>query len=103
MFIDEHETTSNSLSLYWAAPKNLSFEYLPSICESRTPESCVNKTWVSATSYKFTSLKPYTAYNMTLFVRQKNVPNTIYSPAFFILASTSEGGMLNLFILSIVK
>lgn len=94
MFIDEHETTSNSLSLYWAAPKNLSLEYLPSISESRMPETCVNKTWVSTTNYKFTSLKPYTAYNMTVFVRQKKVPNTIYPPAFFILASTAEGGML---------
>lgn len=91
MFIDEHETTSNSLSLYWASPKNLSLEYLPSISESRMPETSVNKTWVSVTNYKFTSLKPYTAYNMTVFVRQKDAPSIIYSPAFFILASTAEG------------
>jgi len=102
MFIDEHETTSNSLALYWAAPKNLSLEYLPSISESRMPETCVNKTWVSTTNYKFTSLKPYTAYNMTVFVRQKDAPDTIYPPAFFILASTAEGGMLNLIILNII-
>jgi len=95
MFIDEHETTSNSLSLYWATPRNLSLEYLPSICESRIPETCVNKTWISRTTYKFTSLKPFTSYNMTVFVRQMDVPDIIYSPAFFIIASTAEGGMYN--------
>lgn len=93
MFIDEHETTSNSLALYWATPRNLSLEYLPSISESRMPETCVNKTWISTTSYKFTSLKPFTSYNMTVYVRQKNIPDIIYAPAFFILASTTEGGM----------
>jgi len=31
---------------------------------------------------------------MTVFVRQKKVPNTVYPPAYFILASTAEGGML---------
>lgn len=93
MFIEEHETTSNSLSLYWATPKNLSLEYLPSICESRMQETCVNKTWINMNSYKFTSLKPFTSYNMTIFVRQLDTPDIVYHPAFFILASTAEGGM----------
>lgn len=93
MYIEERETTSNSLSLYWTTPKNLSLEYLPSISESRMPETSVNKTWITVTSYKFTSLKPFTSYNMTVFVRQPNTPNIVYHPAFFILASTAEGGM----------
>lgn len=95
MFIDEHETTSNSLSLYWAAPKNTSMEYLPSISESRLPETSINKTWISESTYKFTSLKPFTSYNMTIFVRERDMPNIIHPPAFFILASTAEGGMYN--------
>lgn len=93
MFIEEQETTSNSLSLYWLTPKNLSLEYLPSITETRAPETCVNKTWISNTNFKFTSLKPFTSYNMTVFVRQKDIPSIIFPPAFFILASTAEGGM----------
>lgn len=93
MFIDEHETTSTSLYLYWVAPNNSSLEYLPSISESRMPETCVNKTWINVTSYKFTSLKPFTLYNITVFVRQSDTPDIVYPPAFFILASTSEGGM----------
>lgn len=99
MFIDEHETTSDSLALYWVPPKNLSLEYLPSICESRMPETCINKTWMSKTSFKFTSLKPFSSYNMTVYVRQKDSPDIIYPPAFFILASTAEGGMYNLLII----
>lgn len=92
-FIDEHETTSDTLALYWTAPKNSSLEYLPSISESRMPETCVNKTWISKTSFTFTSLKPFSSYNMTVYVRQRDTPNIIYPPAFFIIASTSEGGM----------
>lgn len=93
MFIDEHETTSNSLALYWAAPRNLSLEYLPSICINRMPETCVNETWIPQTNYKFTNLKPFTSYNMTIFVRQIDLPAIVHHPAFFILASTAEGGM----------
>lgn len=95
MFINEHETTSDSLALYWIAPNNLSLEYLPSISEARMPETYVNKTWISTTSFKFTSLKPFFSYNMTVYVRQKDTPDIIYPPAFFILASTAEGGMYN--------
>lgn len=93
MSIGEHETTSNSLTLYWLNPRNLSLEYLPSISESRMPETTVNKTWVSKTSFKFTSLKPFTLYNLTVFVRQKEFPDIIYPPVVFALASTAEGGM----------
>lgn len=92
MFIDEHETTSNSLTLYWAAPRNFTLEYLPSISESRIPETRVNKTWINKTSYKFTSLKSFTSYNMTVYVRQPQL-SIIHPPAFFIVASTAEGGM----------
>ncbi|XP_050528252.1 sortilin-related receptor-like isoform X2 [Daktulosphaira vitifoliae] len=93
MFVEEHESTYNSLTLYWAPPKNISIEYLPSICESRLPETRVNKTWIIKNNYKFTSLKPYTSYNMTVYVRQKDTPSIIYPPAFYILASTTEGGV----------
>jgi len=93
MFIDEHETTSNSLTLYWAAPRNSSLEYLPSICESRMPETCVNKTWTDEKTYKYTSLKSFTSYNMTVYVRQSEIRNIIHPPVFFLLASTAEGGM----------
>lgn len=92
-FIDEHGTSSDTIALYWIAPKNLSLEYLPSISESRMPETCVNQTWISKTSFMFTSLKSFTSYNMTVYVRQKDTPDIIYPPAFFILASTTEGGM----------
>lgn len=93
MSIAEHETTSNSLALYWVAPKNLSLEYLPSICESHKLDTCVNKTWTPQTIYKFTSLKPFTFYNMTIFVRQKDKPDIVYPPAYYELATTAEGGM----------
>ncbi|XP_050441242.1 sortilin-related receptor-like isoform X2 [Adelges cooleyi] len=91
MFVEEHESTSNSLTLYWAAPKNISLEYLPSISESRVPEMFVNTTWTTKTSYKFTSLKPFTAYNMTVYVRQNDLPTIVYPPAYYVLASTAEG------------
>lgn len=93
MNINEHDTTSNSLTLYWVAPKNLTLEYLPSICESRMPETCINKTWTNQNFYEFTSLKPFTSYNMSVYVRQPEIPNYVHPTAFFILASTAEGGM----------
>lgn len=93
MLVEERQTTSNSLTLYWASPRNLSLEYLPSICESRVINICVNKTWISETNYKFTSLKPFTSYNMTVFVRQKDIPSIIYTPVYYVMSSTAEGGM----------
>lgn len=57
------------------------------------PETCVNKTWISKTNYKFTSLKSFNLYNLTVFVRQKDLPDIIYQPVVFAIASTSDGGM----------
>lgn len=94
MSIQDHETTPNSLLLNWIAPTfSSSLEYLPSISEFRMPETCINTTWTSKTNYKFTSLKPYTTYNLTVYVREENKPDVIYPPAYFILATTSEGGI----------
>lgn len=93
MLVDEHFTTSNSLAFYWASPRNLSLEYMPSICESRMINTCVNKTWISETNYKFTQLKPFTSYNMTVYVRLKDMPSIIYPSAYYVLSSTAEGGM----------
>uniref|UniRef100_A0A2S2QL46 Sortilin-related receptor n=1 Tax=Sipha flava TaxID=143950 RepID=A0A2S2QL46_9HEMI len=92
MSIQDHETTPNSLLLNWIAPTySSSLEYLPSISEFRMPETCINKTWTSKTNYRFTLLKPYTTYNLTVYVREVNKPDVIYPPAYFILATTSEG------------
>lgn len=94
MFISERDTTSNSLTLVWIAPKtNSTLEYLPHICESRIPESCVNKTWITNVSYEFTSLKPFTSYNMSVYVRQHEKPDYVNPIAMFVLALTAEGGM----------
>jgi len=93
LYINEHDTTSNSLTLVWVAPENSSLEYLPHICESRMPETCVNKTWTTKTSYEFKSLKPFTSYNMSVYVRQPEKPDYIHPIAFFVLASTAESGM----------
>lgn len=96
MSIQDHETTPYSLLFYWMAPMYSSnLEYLPSISELRMPETTVNKTWTTKTNYKFTFLKPYTTYNLTVYVREQNKPNVIYPPGYFILATTTEGGIYN--------
>lgn len=97
MSTQDHETTPNSLLFYWVAPTYSSnLEYLPSISELRLPETYVNKTWTTKTNYRFTSLRPYTTYNLTVYVREVNKPDVIYPPAYFLLATTTEGGMYNI-------
>lgn len=49
-----------------------------------------NQTWIKQLEYNFTHLAPFTKYNCTVYVRIEN-SNTIFPPAKYLEATTSEG------------
>lgn len=93
MGVDERSVNESSLLLYWwiATPLNEKLEFLPTI--SKSGEGIwQNKTWTNNTEYKFTSLQPYTKYNMTVYVRLKDLTKeNVFPPAKYYSALTTEG------------
>jgi hypothetical protein len=94
MGVDDHGTNSSTLHLYWWI-RNYSepLEFLPSYAEVVNEKSVrwANATWVDYYEYLFTNLKPYTLYNLTVYVRVKN-HKEVYPPVKYVTARTGEGG-----------
>ena len=93
MNIDERATNSSSLSLHWwiSQPNNVTFEFLPTIALAESNAVWTNASnWIQNTQYQFTDLKPYTRYNMTVYVRIKGT-TVVFPPAKTLLAMTDEG------------
>lgn len=70
--------------------ENQSFEYLPSITEANTQNWMNHSQWLQSTQHRFIGLTPFTTYNVTVYVRQKNNKH-IDSPYLYINVTTAEG------------
>jgi len=94
MGVDDHGTSSSALHLYWWI-HNVSepLEFLPSYSEvhNGTSVTWTNTTWMDHSEYIFSKLKPYTVYNLTVYVRVKN-QKEVYPPGKYVTARTGEGG-----------
>jgi len=93
MAVDDHGTNSSALHLYWWI-RNFSepLEFLPSYAEVVNGKSFswTNTTWIDHSEYLFSKLKPYTVYNLTVYVRVKN-QKEVYPPVKYVTAKTGEG------------
>lgn len=92
MFVDENTINSTSILLYWwiPVPKNVTFQYLPSYAQADT-NNWHNLTWIEDSEFRFVGLKPYTTYNMTVYVKVKNT-DQVTAPDKYVIAATGEGG-----------
>lgn len=105
MGVDDRSINSSSLLLYWTLQKlskDVKLEYLPTISLSgSTDQVWTNHTnWIEKSEHRFTNLKPYTNYNMTVYVRvkkadksdKKSGSNAVeVAPIRFVNATTAEG------------
>ncbi|XP_031838991.2 sortilin-related receptor [Nomia melanderi] len=93
MGIDERSTNATSLFLFWLipVPANVTFEFLPSIAYADPPGNWTNSTkWIEEMDYQFNELKPYTRYNVTVYVRVKG-QSTVFPPAKYLIVMTGKG------------
>lgn len=94
MGVDDHGTNSSALHLYWWI-RNVTepLEFLPSYAEVLNTKSVswTNTSWIDRFEYLFSRLKPYTVYNLTVYVRAKN-QKEVYPPVKYVTAKTDEGG-----------
>lgn len=83
MGVDDRTKNESSMLLYWwlPIPDTDKLEYQPSISEIGTGK-WKNESWTSQPDYQFTNLKPYTKYNMTVYVRTVT-SETVFAPAKF--------------------
>jgi hypothetical protein len=94
MGVDDHGTNSSALHLYWWIHNFTEpLEFLPSCAEVRngSNDTWINMTWIDRYEYLFSKLKPYTVYNLTVYVRVKN-QKVEYPPVKYVTARTGEGG-----------
>ncbi|XP_044750079.1 sortilin-related receptor-like [Coccinella septempunctata] len=80
-----------SISFYWWLPMPLEtiLDFLPSISVEHE-NKWRNMTWTEESQYFFNDLKPFTSYNLTVYVRNRNT-SVIFPPANYLIASTKEG------------
>jgi hypothetical protein len=99
----EKKVDETGLQIHWSMhdDKADSFEFLPSLCEVGTKD-WINGTWVRSNDYKFTNLKAYTLYNITVYVRKVNTTR-VDPPSVYIQARTAEGGMFRCIFFKIVR
>lgn len=96
--VDSSAINSTTITLYWRVtpPSGIRLQYLPSLAETSGPKANVWRnasTWIEEQVYMFTNLKPYTEYNMTVYVRTvKSAQKDGYPPNQHLVARTGEGG-----------
>jgi hypothetical protein len=91
--VDERSINSTNLLLYWwiPVPAGVKFQFLPSYSEVNSRGIWRNHTeWVNNLQAYIVDLKPYTTYNLTVYVRIKG--GNVFPPAKFATAITAEGG-----------
>lgn len=83
-------TNSTALGIFWNIRNTPDpIEFMPSINELGTNE-WKNASWTQEEDYTFYNLKPYTLYNVTVYVRSVN-SKTVFPPAVYEVTSTLEG------------
>lgn len=92
MEVDHHGSNSSALLLYWWIRNFSELEFLPSYAEVLNGKSVgwTNTSWIDRSEYLFSKLKPYTVYNLTVYVRVKNQTER-YPPLKYVTATTDEG------------
>lgn len=93
MGMDERSPNATSLFLFWwmPIPTNITFEFLPSIALAKSDAKWTNATnWIEDTEYQFNGLQPYTAYNLTVYVKLKG-QSTVFPPYKYWVVRTGEG------------
>lgn len=99
MGVDERGINSTSLWLYWWLPSPATpdpkLQFLPSISLSgnttNPPPTWTNLTWIDHMNYTFTNLRPYTEYNLTVWVRLEGMkPEEAFTPVKYFIAHTAE-------------
>ncbi|XP_045481036.1 sortilin-related receptor-like isoform X2 [Harmonia axyridis] len=89
MGADEKNATSVYFFWWMPLPSNISLDFMPSI--SKIDENkWLNMSWTNESQFVFNDLKPFTHYNMTVYVRNTNT-SVIFPPAKFMQATTKEG------------
>lgn len=85
---------ATSFLIFWYMPVNgaesQSFVYLPSITKANTNNWANNSEWIENTQHRFTSLIPFTTYNVTVYVRVKDSDH-VDPPYLYINVTTAEG------------
>jgi hypothetical protein len=94
MGVDDHGSNSSALYLYWWI-RNFSepLQFLPSYTEVFKQKNVkwINTTWTDHYEYLFSNLKPYTVYNLTVYVKVRG-QKEVYPPAKYVTSITGEGG-----------
>ncbi|KAL3265395.1 hypothetical protein HHI36_009601 [Cryptolaemus montrouzieri] len=91
MGVDEHATKESSILFYWwlPIPLNIKLDFMTSIAKIGE-NKWQNQSWTDASEFNFTNLHPFTMYNMTVYVRNKE-KGVVFPPAKYFTANTREG------------
>lgn len=91
--VDERTVNETSFTITWwiPVPANTTFEFLPSISTIEVNKWKNHTTWLTTPYHQFSNLKPFTNYNVTVYVRVKDNPNDIFIPYLYNNITTSEG------------
>jgi hypothetical protein len=72
-------------------PSSVSLEYLPSISPLNSTKWTNETNWTKYMYHRFDDLIPYTAYNVTVYVRDAKV-HRVYPPAYYLNLTSGKGG-----------
>lgn len=85
----EKSLNETSFMISWWLPSKTNIEYLPSIAPISTGVWKNHTEWLKNLTHRFTNLRPYTKYNVTVYAREKN--ENPAPPYVYINVTTSEG------------
>ncbi|CAG9765567.1 unnamed protein product [Ceutorhynchus assimilis] len=89
---DMRGSDATTLLLYWAfspALPDVKLQFLPSISKVGS-DKWRNESWTEETEFQFKNLVPFTKYNMTVYVREKD-KSIVFPPARYYISYTQEG------------